>query len=218
MSSSATFCNIPVSTSFNPESERSLLAVGWILSSGISTRGAVASGALSLPCNGSRCTMHMDLAVTSDLPYDIVLGRDWSFLCRETLPNAFFDLSSGVVCLGPRTGSSQNASQTCPMDVDAEPVAQVQGVLSERSQRVCDCDELSACRCPSTSSSVRHPEFMTPMTSLNIIRDVFLGHHATRSRISVFHADLQTIHRALDLHAIPYLNLTLIECRQVLIH
>ncbi|KAJ7144414.1 hypothetical protein C8R44DRAFT_759872 [Mycena epipterygia] len=30
------------------------------------------------------------------------------------------------------SGSSQNASQTCPMDVDAEPVAQVQGVLSER--------------------------------------------------------------------------------------
>ncbi|KAJ7127743.1 hypothetical protein C8R44DRAFT_778731 [Mycena epipterygia] len=28
------------------------------------------------------------------------------------------------------SGSSQNASQTCPMDVDAEPVAQVQGVLS----------------------------------------------------------------------------------------
>ncbi|KAJ7127773.1 hypothetical protein C8R44DRAFT_778766 [Mycena epipterygia] len=95
------------------------------------------------------------------------------------------------------SGSSQNASQTCPMDVDAEPVAQVQGGLSERehhslipqfspahsskiaSQRVCDCDELSACRCPSTSSSVRHPEYMTPMISLNIIRDVFLGHHAT---------------------------------------
>lgn len=122
------------------------------------------------------------------------------------------------------SGSPQNASQTCPMDVDAESVAQVQGVLSERehhslipqfspahsskitSHRVCDCDELPACRCPSTSSSVRQPEFMTPMTSLNVIRDVFLGHHATRSCIYVFHADLQTIHRALDLHAIPYLN------------
>ncbi|KAJ7112310.1 hypothetical protein C8R44DRAFT_798334, partial [Mycena epipterygia] len=57
------------------------------------------------------------------------------------------------------SGSSQNASHTCPMDVDAEPVAQVQGVLSECEHRslipqfspahsskiafqwVCDCDE-----------------------------------------------------------------------------
>ncbi|KAJ6779219.1 hypothetical protein DFH09DRAFT_118035 [Mycena vulgaris] len=169
--------------------------MGWILSSGISTRSAVASGALSLPYDGSRCTMYIDLTVTSDLPYDIVLCRDWSFLCLETLPNASFDRCPALFAADPphvtvnilklnlliffSSASLQNASQTCPMDVDAEPVAQVQGVHSEASHWVRDCDELSACRCPSTSSPGRQPEFMTPMTSLNIIHDVFLGHHAT---------------------------------------
>ncbi|KAJ6586319.1 hypothetical protein DFH09DRAFT_1143117 [Mycena vulgaris] len=77
MSAFATFCNLPVSTSFNPDCERSLLALEWIFSSGISARDGVASGTLSLPCNDSGCTttMHLDLAVTSALPYDLVLGH-----------------------------------------------------------------------------------------------------------------------------------------------
>ncbi|KAJ6620200.1 hypothetical protein B0H10DRAFT_2023108, partial [Mycena sp. CBHHK59/15] len=40
-------------------------------------------------------------------------------------------------------------------------------------------------------------------TSLSILRDIFLGHHATRSRISIFHSDLPTIKTALELHSIP---------------
>lgn len=59
---------------------------------------------------------------------------------------------------------------------------------------------------------------MTNMTLLKLLRDIFLGHHATRSRISVFHADLPTIQRSLGLHAIPYAGLTLIQCRRVLLH
>ncbi|KAJ7874033.1 hypothetical protein B0H14DRAFT_3859896 [Mycena olivaceomarginata] len=55
MAPSATFCNIPLSTS-------------------------VPSPLLS---------------VTSTLPYDVVLGRDWLLFCRETLPHTSFDLSSG---------------------------------------------------------------------------------------------------------------------------
>lgn len=54
--------------------------------------------------------------------------------------------------------------------------------------------------------------------SLNILRDIFLGHHSTRSRISVFHADLPTIKIALELHAIPHNDMTLIECRHALLH
>lgn len=48
---------------------------------------------------------------------------------------------------------------------------------------------------------------MTPLTSLTLLRDILLGHHVTRSRISVFHADLSTIQRSLDLHAVPHATL-----------
>lgn len=59
---------------------------------------------------------------------------------------------------------------------------------------------------------------MTTMTSLNLLRDILLGHHVTRSRISVFHADLPTIQRSLDLHAIPHVGLSIVQCRRLLLH
>lgn len=55
-------------------------------------------------------------------------------------------------------------------------------------------------------------------TSRSILRDIFLGHHSTRSRTSIFHADLPAIKHALDLHAIPHNDMTLIECRRALLH
>jgi hypothetical protein len=59
---------------------------------------------------------------------------------------------------------------------------------------------------------------MNTMTSLNLLRDILLGHHITRSRISVFHADLPTIQRSLELHAIPHAGLTLVQCQRLLLH
>jgi hypothetical protein len=59
---------------------------------------------------------------------------------------------------------------------------------------------------------------MTPLTSLTLLRDILLGHHVTRSRISVFHADLSTIQRSLDLHAVPHATMTLVQCRRALLH
>jgi hypothetical protein len=56
------------------------------------------------------------------------------------------------------------------------------------------------------------------MTSLNLIRDIFFTYHTKLSRISVFHADLPTIQRALDLHTIPHSDMNLVQCRRVLIH
>ncbi|KAJ7822190.1 hypothetical protein B0H14DRAFT_2598709 [Mycena olivaceomarginata] len=56
------------------------------------------------------------------------------------------------------------------------------------------------------------------MTSSMIIRDILLGHHVSRSRISVFHSDLHTIQRSLDLNAIPHANMTLVQCRHALLH
>jgi hypothetical protein len=59
---------------------------------------------------------------------------------------------------------------------------------------------------------------MNKMTSLNLLCDVMLGNHVTRSRISVFHADLPAIQQSLDLHAVPHAGLTLIQCQYLLHH
>ena len=49
---------------------------------------------------------------------------------------------------------------------------------------------------------------------LTLLRDILLGHHVALSRISVFHPDLSTIQRSLDLHN----GLSLIQCRRLLLH
>ena len=57
-----------------------------------------------------------------------------------------------------------------------------------------------------------------PKNRLNIIHDIFLGHHSIRSRISVFYADLTVIQYALALHGIPHQNMSIVQCRHALIH
>ncbi|KAJ7198225.1 hypothetical protein C8J57DRAFT_1262460 [Mycena rebaudengoi] len=94
---SSTFCNIPLTTSVDTSSDKLLLALEWILSSGIPAPQGTASGVLSLPYGDSVCSMQMKLSVCSSLPYDLVLGRDWLLFCRDTLPNGSFTLSSGIV-------------------------------------------------------------------------------------------------------------------------
>jgi hypothetical protein len=87
--------------------------------------------------------------------------------------------------------------------------------------RRCICDEPLVCRCPSTSGSASSMTDMTDVTSatsLKLLNDILLGHHATRTRISVFHADLQTIQRSLELHAIPCARLNLVQCRRIFLH
>lgn len=54
----ATLCNIPLSTTFNPDVETSLVSIDWVLTSGVSTANSVVSGCLRLPyhdCVDSRC-------------------------------------------------------------------------------------------------------------------------------------------------------------------
>ncbi|KAJ7921061.1 hypothetical protein B0H13DRAFT_2318816 [Mycena leptocephala] len=105
---SAFFCNLPLSSSIDPTCEASLLSLDWVLSPGVPAFQSVASGLLALPSGKSVCSMHMKLRICSDLPYDLVLGRDWLFFCRETLPHASFILSSGVVTPGRLAASSHN--------------------------------------------------------------------------------------------------------------
>lgn len=126
MAPSATFCNIPLSTAVDSSSATSRVSLDWILSAGISAPGSVASGILTLPCGDTVCSMHTKLSVTSTLPYDVVLGRDWLFFCRETLPHTSFDLSSGSVSPGHRSPPPVDQcghldTNSSAMDVDAQP-------------------------------------------------------------------------------------------------
>ncbi|KAJ6543192.1 hypothetical protein DFH09DRAFT_1088894 [Mycena vulgaris] len=93
---------------------------------------------------------------------------------------------------------------------DSEPAHRAHDTASN-----CLCIDQADCRCPSSSSTPMNNMFKS---SLDIIRDIFLGHHITRSRTSVFHSDLPAIQHALQLHRIPHSDMTLIECRRALIH
>ncbi|KAJ7480473.1 hypothetical protein B0H11DRAFT_2280520 [Mycena galericulata] len=94
MSLSATFCSKQLSTSFDPFSEQSRVTLDWIIANGIPAPQSAASGILTVPSSGTVCSMPIKLSVCSGLPYDFVLGRDWSFFCCQTLPYASFSLSS----------------------------------------------------------------------------------------------------------------------------
>ena len=101
-------CNIPLSTSVNPLSQRSLISLDWILTSGLTAHQSTASGVLTLPSGDTVCSMHMKLSVTPSLAYDLVLGRDWLFFCHETLPHASFNLSSGIVHPGQQPSGAHS--------------------------------------------------------------------------------------------------------------
>ncbi|KAJ7339032.1 hypothetical protein DFH08DRAFT_938813 [Mycena albidolilacea] len=90
-------CSKPVSLSVNPASEKSLVTLDWVLVNRIAAPRSAASGVLTLPSGGSICSMHIKASICLDLPYNLVLGRDWLFFCRETLPHLSFTLSSGIV-------------------------------------------------------------------------------------------------------------------------
>ncbi|KAJ7105280.1 hypothetical protein C8R44DRAFT_987707, partial [Mycena epipterygia] len=177
MAPSATFCNIPLSTSVDPLSATSRVSLDWVLSAGIPTSRSVASGVLILPCSNTVCSMHTKLSVTSGLPYDLVLGRDWLFFCREMLPHSSFDLSSGTVTPGqppaaPLGPSVPPGSNLGAMEVKAECSMDTS---PQAPGRICVCEAPLACRCPSTSGSRPSDELMTPLTSLTLLRDILLG-------------------------------------------
>ncbi|KAJ7883604.1 hypothetical protein B0H13DRAFT_2344036 [Mycena leptocephala] len=119
MAPSATFCRIPLSTSIDHRSPKSLVTLEWILSSGLSAHQSAVSGILTLPYGDTVCSMHMELSITASLPYDLVLGRDWLLFCRQTLPHASFTLSSGVVHPGRLASADPLPTPgLSPMDID----------------------------------------------------------------------------------------------------
>ncbi|KAF7378322.1 ATP-dependent DNA helicase [Mycena sanguinolenta] len=216
MSASATFLDIPLSTTFCADYEKSLLSLDWVLTSGIKVSASLASGVLSLPCDGSpsTCVMDVNLNVKDSLPFDLVLGRDWHLFCRDALPKARFFLSSGILDFDPRNRDTMPASQPCSMDIDAEPDAD----QPPRAVHLCACSEPLACHCPSSSHALHSYNLEPRTTSQNILRDILTARYRTRSRISVLYCDLKTTQHALTLHTIPHHDMDLAQCRQALIH
>ncbi|KAJ7258656.1 hypothetical protein C8J57DRAFT_1644624 [Mycena rebaudengoi] len=218
MPPSATFCNLAVLTTFNAELEKSALSLDWVLASGVKTTVSIASGVLSLPCEDTVCAMHVELTVTASLPFDLVLGRDWLHFCRDSLPNSRFILSSGLFDLRPtkpaHSSAADHVHNDCAMDVDGD----LKVRTSHAHAFLCVCPGSSPGACASTSTAV-HSHVSKPSTpSFNILRDIFTAHHCTHSRISVFYSDLKAIQRALALHTVPHQNMSLVQCRQALIH
>ncbi|KAF8187560.1 hypothetical protein K438DRAFT_1764723 [Mycena galopus ATCC 62051] len=99
MSTSASFCNLPLSTAVDAREVKSRLSLDWVLTTGIRTFHSVASGLLTVPGVETGFSVQMNLLVASSLPFDAVLGRDWIQYCRECVPNGRLIFSSGIIDL-----------------------------------------------------------------------------------------------------------------------
>ncbi|KAJ7200387.1 hypothetical protein GGX14DRAFT_400731 [Mycena pura] len=107
MSLSATFRNVPLSTSFDSDLETSMLSLDWVLSSAVATSASVASGLLSLPCSdGSFRSMNVELAISASIPSDLVLGRDWMSYCWSAFPGDRFVIGSRYIHIHPTLSTS----------------------------------------------------------------------------------------------------------------
>ncbi|KAJ7067560.1 hypothetical protein C8F01DRAFT_1121665 [Mycena amicta] len=104
MSSASTFCSAPVSCSLDSTSQQAQVSLEWVLSAGIRSCGGEVRGTLLLDASGTTVSMLLCAVVRSSLPYDLLLGRDWLHFCRDTLPDAVFTLSSGIVHPGKPSG------------------------------------------------------------------------------------------------------------------
>ncbi|KAJ7200370.1 hypothetical protein GGX14DRAFT_660283 [Mycena pura] len=100
-----------------------MLSLDWILANGISVRNSVASGVLSLPYGDGLCSLEMHLSPAASLAYDLVLGRDWVLLCRDSQMDKPFALTAGIVNICnsiPLSPPSPIEASDLAMDVDSD--------------------------------------------------------------------------------------------------
>jgi hypothetical protein len=112
---SATLGNLPLSTMFDANEKTSRLSLDWVLRTGIKTTHAGASGILTIPGveHCSTFSLQILLPVSSSLPVDLVLGRDWMRYCQANFPAACLTLSSGVIQLGISFVSVARSTHMC---------------------------------------------------------------------------------------------------------
>ncbi|KAK6972005.1 hypothetical protein R3P38DRAFT_3487146 [Favolaschia claudopus] len=100
MSSSASFCDAPVSVHFDPESTHSRISLDWVINHGLRTRNSQVSGSLSLLSNrGVISGDFSNVSVASSLNYDLVLGLDWARSTNNFPPGIVWHLANGPVDL-----------------------------------------------------------------------------------------------------------------------
>ncbi|KAJ7084566.1 hypothetical protein B0H15DRAFT_1023721 [Mycena belliarum] len=86
MSATATFSNIAVSTTFDNEAATSSISQAWVLKAGLDTCNSVASGLVTIPCDGGVISMSMNVPVAASLSHDLVFGMDWLQFLRAAAP------------------------------------------------------------------------------------------------------------------------------------
>ncbi|KAJ6534370.1 hypothetical protein B0H19DRAFT_1383521 [Mycena capillaripes] len=116
MSASATFCDLPLSTTFKPELTRSLLSVDCVLTSDCLLCILSLRAALCLSYRDgteSVCSLDAHFSVSTALPFDLLsVGRDWFLLCSESLPCTFPRATSQVPSWITRKDPAP--AHTCP--------------------------------------------------------------------------------------------------------
>ncbi|KAF7319748.1 hypothetical protein MKEN_00757000 [Mycena kentingensis (nom. inval.)] len=165
MSPPSTFCTRPLSVAFDAAANISRISLNWVLTSGVAAPQSAVSGPLCLSSGQVLYSMTVDAQVVSDLPQDLVLGRPWLAFCRETLPDAIFSLASRTIQPG-RLAPPRMAPDSPHLNGEAP-------VSSTSHDHVYVDNE------PLNESSL-HPATL----SASILRDVLLGNHVTRSRVS----------------------------------
>lgn len=96
MSYLATFCDVPVATTFNGNATSSSVSLDWIINSGLRTRSSQVSGLLMLPCDVGVISMRLNnIPVTASLASDLVLGLDWFKCVQDSAPELTMHLSHG---------------------------------------------------------------------------------------------------------------------------
>ncbi|KAK7046187.1 hypothetical protein R3P38DRAFT_3420690 [Favolaschia claudopus] len=100
MSSSASFCDAPISVHFDCQSTHSRVSLDWVINHGLRTRDSQVSGSLSLLSNcGMISGDFSNVSVASSLNYDLVLGLDWAQSTNNFPPGIVWHLSNGPVDL-----------------------------------------------------------------------------------------------------------------------
>ncbi|KAJ7882790.1 hypothetical protein B0H14DRAFT_2565184 [Mycena olivaceomarginata] len=120
MAPCATFYNVPLSTSVNPVSERSLISFDWLLTAGILAPQSVAFGVLTLPSDNNGCVLgtHRLLTISvmhDDLENDFLnsVTQKWSTLPGIGIIKIRHN-PSPVVTAGIRSGYSNLAEFEFP--------------------------------------------------------------------------------------------------------
>ncbi|KAJ7766551.1 hypothetical protein DFH07DRAFT_345612 [Mycena maculata] len=150
----STFCNLALSTSYNPDLQTSALSLDWIMASGISVPRSVALVFCRYLATMAPSVLWMYSIMPSPRS-DIVLGCDWVSYCRDAFPNASFVLTSRIVGIHSLPSPSETPGQEdCNMHVDGD--LPLQGVFIQSVHMVAASYCTQAVHSPVSAMTLLH--------------------------------------------------------------